>query len=190
MENTNHKKRKNSNKPKFRPPHTDYKSHYKCVALRFLVEFFNLLGISAGRFAGMTANPKSTAMALRTQFKADDMKLSKAMWVVEMLGFRLRVRFICPSDPMDDPDYLVRLPRDIMNRPGKKPRELDFLREFLRKKGISQRQLAHDLGISEGAVFGWFKCEDLAISYLVAIKNTYRVKLVFEIVDARDKGSR
>lgn len=162
--------------------------HYNCKNLRFLIEFFDALNETPHSYAQRTENPIATATALRLQLNKDDIKVSKARKIIRTYGYELDIRFSDKiSIPVKDPSYIIRIPTELKgnSETAKKESGLDniaFLYEFMKSHNITQRGLAKDIDISPGAVFTWFKTDDLAVSYLTKIKNTYDVNLEFTIL--------
>lgn len=115
------------------------------------------------------------------------MKLSKAKAIVDTLGYTLNVRLVPKLQPEivenEDTSYIVRLPVEIKRRQiQSKYENLDFLEEFVSSRNISKRELANKLNMSPGAIFTWFKTDDIAISYLSKIKDAFDVNLEFNIL--------
>ena len=160
--------------------------HYGCRNLKFLLDLFDAVELTPHTFAQLTPNPASTATALRLQLNKDDMKVSKARSIVDTIGYTLDIRFTdkIPT-PDEDPSYIVHLPTEIKKHESKYE-NLGFLMDFLKTHGISQRGLAEKIGMSPGAVFTWFKLDDVAISYLNQIKDAFDVKLEFNILPKQD----
>lgn len=156
--------------------------HYGCRNLKFLLDLFDALGLTPHTFAQLTPNPASTATALRLQLNKDDMKVSKARSIVDTIGYKLDIRFTDKVQPeQEDPAYLVHLPSDI-KKTENKYENLGFLMDFLKAHAVTQRGLADKIGMSPGAVFTWFKLDDIAISYLNRIKDVFDVNLEFSIL--------
>ncbi len=156
--------------------------HYGCKNLKFLLDLFNATGLTPHSFAQMTSNPVSTATALRLQLNKDDMKVSKARAIVDTVGYTLDIRFTDKTPARDeDPSYIVRLPSGI-KKAENKYENLGFLMDFLKSHAVTQRGLADKIGVSPGAVFTWFKLDDIAISYLNRIKDAFDVNLEFSIL--------
>lgn len=156
--------------------------HYGCRNLKFLLDLFDATGLTPHTFAQLTANPASTATALRLQLNKDDMKVSKARAIVDTVGYTLDIRFTDKSPERDeDPSYIVRLPSGI-KKAENKYENLGFLMDFLKSHAVTQRGLADKIGMSPGAVFTWFKLDDIAISYLNRIKDAFDVNLEFNIL--------
>lgn len=166
---------------------------YGCWHLRFLLDFFTATGLTPYSYSKLTDNPTSTAQALRTQLKRDDMKVSRAKEIVSTAGYKLDIEFkddICAVK--ETPGYTLRLPenlRENLERGGLKKesqnKNLTFLKEFLSRNNISSRKLAQKIGMSAGAVETWFSTDDLAISYLYRIKDAFKVDISF-IVSEKD----
>lgn len=156
--------------------------HYGCRNLKFLLDLFDATGLTPHTFAQLTPNPASTATALRLQLNKDDMKVSKARAIVDTVGYTLDIRFTDKTPVQDeDPSYIVRLPSGI-KKTESKYENLGFLMDFLKSHAVTQRGLADKIGMSPGAVFTWFKLDDIAISYLNKIKDAFDVNLEFNIL--------
>lgn len=164
-----------------------WRRRYECKNLKFLIDLFNALGETPSSYAQKTSNPESASTGLRNQLNADDMKLSKAKAIVDTLGYTLNVRLVPKLQPEivenEDTSYIVRLPVEIKRRQiQSKYENLDFLEEFVSSRNISKRELANKLNMSPGAIFTWFKTDDIAISYLSKIKDAFDVNLEFNIL--------
>lgn len=159
-----------------------------CTNLRFLVDFFGAAGLTPASFSRLTANPNSTASALRRQLSpdVDDMQLSKAESIIESIGYKLEVSF--HSETMSemttithgDGDYIVDLPSMINTYTSKYPR-LGFLKCFMARRHITMSALAERIGMGPGAIHNWFQADDIRISHLIAIQQAYKLQINFTI---------
>lgn len=166
-----------------RVPRTRY-THYQCKNLKFLIEFFQAINLTPHSYSKLTDNPASTASSLRLQLNQDDMKLSKAQQVIDTCGFMLDIRLTeKEKEENTDSSYIVQIPIETKYA---EHRRLDFLRTFMSTRALTQRQLASDLGVANGTVFTWFTIDDISISYLNKIKDTYNANLVFTFLPKKN----
>lgn len=173
------------NTPKTRAANSDYPGKN----LKFLLALFDALGHTPGSYGRLTENPNSQSTVLRLQLKEDDMKISRARKIVDTLGYQLEIFFEEKHKPEieNDSSYIVKLPADIRKAKGEsKTPNLQFVADFMKSRKISKRKLAHDIKVSPGAVFTWFTSDDMAVSYLNRIKDTYDVNLQFVITKKND----
>ena len=163
---------------------------YHSRNLRFVLDILNATGYTPNTFGLLTDNPRSTASTLRMQLNKDDMKVSRAMQIVSTLGYKLTID-IKEKDPsyLENPGYKLILPEDLQRNLERgflqekyRNKCLTFLREFLSRNNISQRELARRLELSPGAVETWFRNDDLAISHLFRIKDVFDIEIVFTII--------
>lgn len=180
-----------TSKPNRKRGKTTWRRHYECNNLKFLIDLFDTLGETPASYSQKTPNPESTATGLRNQLNADDMKLSKAKAIVNTLGYELNVQLTPKPRPEivnnKDKSYIVRLPVEIKKKESVKSDyvNLDFLEEFIDSRNLSKRELAKKLNMSPGAIFTWFQTDDIAISYLNKIKDTFDVNLEFNILSKK-----
>jgi len=149
---------------------------YPGVNLRFLLDFMRATGHNTASLCKMSNMPPQ---ALRVQLKRDDMKISKAKELIKNAGYKLDIKLYMQSQEADS-DYIVTLPKAIRKNDDK---NLAFLDEFFSMVGESQYEIGKKMGITQGAVFSWFKTDDIMISYIVKIKEIYKAKLEFRITE-------
>lgn len=161
---------------------------YNPKHLRFLTTLMEALGETPWTYGFKESNPTSATNGLRRQLADDDMKVSKAKHIVDVLGYRLQI-VLADKQTEDerqmqaDKDTVIRLPKELTApKPQQKETNLDFLTHFMKRMRLSRRQLAADIGITAGAVNTWFISDDIKVSYLYKIKETYGLRLEFNIL--------
>lgn len=168
---------------------------YPAKNLRFLVEFFNRLGITSADYEKIG---HGSAQALRTQFRRDDMKISRAMQIVEDLGYRLTINLV-PKEQDNTPTVIEDDSYSITFQGLKTPEEgpeeyrpqlvrLHFIEELLHRKKISQRKLAQMLDYSFGAIQAWLRTDDMFISHVNTIKDKLGMKVEYIIDTPEEDG--
>ena len=151
---------------------------YPGVNLRFLLEFMKALRMNTESICKAASQPPQS---LRIQLKRDDMKLSKAKFLIKANGYNLNVRLIPKEQTDANKGYIVTLP-NIKKKP-EEPKNLSFLKEFMTSVGESQYAVADKLHVTQAAVNAWFKTDDILISYIVKIKEVYNLDLEFRITE-------
>ena len=164
------------------------KRDYPAQNLRFLVELMSEMNLTLKDYEKATGK---TSVGLGHLLRNDDMKLSKAEEVLDAFGYSLEVRLdelerkedtieikagdsysvIMPANKNkgnaeDNPDRIVRL---------------RFLKDMMRRRRITQKELTENIGSTHGAVIGWMKTDDIYISYLNKIKDAFNLRLQFII---------
>ena len=153
------------------------KVSYHCTNLKFLIDFFNYLGITPEDYGILGS---TSAQCLREQLRADDLKISKAMTIAEELGYTLSVS-MKPED--EDDSYVVVLPPT--SPAGKRRLErLAFLENIMLHYHLSHSALAAMVGCTRGAVASWLRKDDMKISYVIKLKNKLNLTVKFIFKDA------
>lgn len=170
------------------PPYYNLYATYPNVKrLRFILDVFHALKLTPNSYAKLTEHPVSESSSLRAQLNADDMKVSKAKHIFNVLGLELGIE-LRDKEPEKAAGYTLSIPVEVLNRKEdlvqEDPRRyenLDFLWRFMQRKNLSKRGLSMDIGLTSGAVFTWFNSDDIAISHLYTIKDKYGVELHFSV---------
>lgn len=153
--------------------------------LRFLIEFFNALGMTPQQYANMTDNPNNYGTQLRIYLKEDDMKVGKVRSVLGVIGFDLKIKLMTREElkMKQDRSYVVNLPDDLKNpHPGAKNDNLLFLADFLRRQQLSVRAFGRKIGVSPSTIMAWLKVDDMRISYIDAIQKAFDAVVEYNIV--------
>lgn len=153
---------------------------YPGINLKFMLDFMRATGLNTATLCKMSNVPPQ---AFRLQLKSDDMKLSKAKQLIKNAGYKLDIRLYPTAPETADTDYIVTLPKR-QNEEGNE--NLRFIIDFVGRAGDSQHELGRKLGVTQGAVFAWFRTDDIMISYIVKIKEVYKAKLEFRITENTD----
>ena len=168
---------------------------YKCQRLKFILDFFSALNLNPNSWSLLTENPVSASTALRLQLNNDDMKVSRAKKIVETTGFELDIRIVDKEAPtsLQEDNYVLTLPAGLRERFEKNRkdtkefyRNIGFLYEFMQRHNLSRYKMAKDLDISAGAINAWFRADDVLISYLFMIKETYGAEIIFSVREKTD----
>lgn len=161
-------------------------TRYGTKNLRFITDLLDALGHTPHSYANLTDNPSSTSTSLRIFLHRDDIKVSKAKTIVDTLGYMLIIRLydrLPEIAASPDRNYVVKIPKEIdqATQGNSKYPNLGFLDDYMKRHKLSRRGLAEKLQLSPGAVFTWFKQDDIAVSYLNKIKDTFDAVLEFNI---------
>ena len=168
------------------PYYNVYATYPDVKRLRFILDVFHALQLTPNSYARLTPTPASTSSILRAQLNADDMKVSKAKEIFSNLGLLLGIEFV-DKEPPKETGYTITIPEEILRRKDELMQEkynyenIGFLWKFMQERNLSKRQLSRDIGLTAGAVFTWFKSDDIAISHLYTIKDAYGVELHFSV---------
>lgn len=153
---------------------------YPGINLRFMLDFMRATGHNTASLCKLSNMPPQ---AFRLQLKSDDMKLSKAKQLIKNAGYKLEIKLYPGPQEASDTDYIVTLPKKQAEEGGE---NLRFIMDFIKRSGDSQHELGRKIGITQGAVFAWFRTDDIMISYIVKIKEAYKAKLEFRITENTD----
>ncbi len=142
---------------------------YSDKRLGFLLEILDLKGIAKTELA---ARLKVSQQSVFKFFKNDNMKLSYAIHVMDVLGYNLVVYLEKDGDDM----------RSIIENVTKilKPDErklLTFLLIAFKKYNIDATSLAPKIGFYKTGVMRWFRVDDILLSRLYQVAEAYDLKL-------------
>lgn len=161
---------------------------YPARNLRFLVELMTEMNLTLKDYERATGK---SSVGLGHLLKNDDMKLSKAEEVLDAFGYTMEVR-LEELEPKEDTieikagdSYSVILPANKNNQGAEANPDgivrLRFLKNMMRRRRITQKELTETIGSTHGAVIGWMKTDDIYISYLNKIKDAFNLRLQFII---------
>ena len=154
-----------------------------CKNLRFLTEVLSELKLTPETYGEYTSNPHSEAVQLRQNLTRDDMKVTRAYTILKNLGYNLEIKLTKKEEEIKN--YTLSFTRKEDNTKSKstelKNKNIAFLEEFMIKNNIGKTELARDIQVSPGAVFNWFKNDNISISYLYKIKEAYNIELEYII---------
>lgn len=68
-------------------------------------------------------------------------------------------------------------------------KDLKFIEEFMKVNGLSTTMIAEQIGISRQSVYNWLKCDDMMISSIYALFESYGLKICFELNAAGETDS-
>ncbi len=142
---------------------------YSDKRLGFLLEVLELREISKVELAArLQVSQQSVFKFLRN----DNMKLSQAVHIMDVLGYKLVVYLERDGDDMRS---IVRN-ADRMLKPEER-KLLTFLKIAFRKYNIDAASLASLIGLYKTGVMRWFKVDDILISRLYQVAEAYDLKL-------------
>lgn len=137
--------------------------------LQFLLSLMESKGVGKHELARMLGVSPQNVF---TYFKRDDMKLSYAQKIAELLGYDLSFRLESEDAPMKN--VIVEI-EGLVGKDGLQ--RLAFLRIAMSQYGIERKDMAEKLGLNYTGVNRWFKVDDIAISYIYKIAEIYGLKV-------------
>ena len=168
-------------------PETPY-SKFKGENLGFMIDFLLALGVNPFQYGKMTDSPNNYETQLRKSLKDDDMKVTKAYRMFEVIGYKLEIDFAEPPEPESDSGYALVLPSELTEQKEVEyhNENLRFLEAYMRRHKIRKTQLARDIGVSAGAVMAWLKVDDMLLSHVNMIRKRYGLKVIYKITEKTD----
>lgn len=148
--------------------------------LQFLLSLMESKGVGKHELARMLGVSPQNVF---TYFKRDDMKLSYAQKIAELLGYDLSFRLESESAPLRD--VIVEI-EGLVGKDGLQ--RLAFLRIAMSQYGIERKDVAEKLGLNYTGVNRWFKVDDMAITYIYRIAEIYGLKVKIKAVVRRDSA--
>lgn len=148
--------------------------------LQFLLSLMESKGVGKHELARMLGVSPQNVF---TYFKRDDMKLSYAQKIAELLGYDLSFRLESESAPLRD--VIVEI-EGLVGKDGLQ--RLAFLRIAMSQYGIERKDVAEKLELNYTGVNRWFKVDDMAISYIYKIAEIYGLKVKIKAVVRRDSA--
>lgn len=167
-------------------PRKGFYDQYRGKNLKFIIDLLTALNIGPQEFGTIAGQRNNYSTQLRSSLIADDMKLSKAKRLLSYIGYGFTVKMYIERTvkaPDETDNVLVRLPEklklELVKDDGK---QLFFLKEFMAENKLSQQKLAEAIGVTQPCIKQWFKGDDIRISYITRIKETYGAKVEYTIV--------
>ena len=131
--------------------------------LQFILSLMDMNGITKVELARRLG---FTPQNVFTYFQRDDMKLSLAQKIVNLIGYDMQIDLV-----KERPGNVVV---DIENPVGKEGvQRLSFLTLAMSRYWIGRKELAEALGLNYTAVNRWFHVDDIAVSYIYKIADLY-----------------
>lgn len=149
--------------------------------LAFLREYMASQGISvkdAGEVCGMTGPAISAA------FKADDMKISNVIKIIESAGFVLNIFLTTDSTVLLFPERRPNFDAVFYN--NKKLDRLAFLYYFLNIQKISIPALAEKIGAGQATIYYAFQQDNILMSRLYQIAEVLGCSLLISVNKKED----
>lgn len=145
--------------------------------LKFLVEFMNQTGLSTGDIAkavGLLRN------SVTRWFMVDDTNLSKVIKAAEHFGYEFIISYTVPMTEIAGTNLIIETPVRPVKDHSKR---VDFVREAMKKAGITNEALAQKLNVIRNTVQLWFKKDDITFSNIYRIAEAYgwQVNITFKL---------
>lgn len=106
-------------------------------------------------------------------FQLDDMKLSFAQEIADKMGYQLSFRLDSPDKPQEN--VSIEVEQLIKSTPGAQlsVKRMSFLRLAMSIYDMDRKTIADKLGLAPAAVTRWFAVDDIYVSYIFKIAETY-----------------
>lgn len=150
--------------------------------LQFIVD---VVGLNNLGYDDVAAKLGLTKPTIYSCIREDDMSLSRAEDICELLGFDLHFSFVIPND---NSEYVIDGKHIVPDKKGKfRLRRLAFLSSFLKARGVTQYTLGEKLGLAGSTVAAWFQRDDIKISRLFQIADAYGYSVRVDIENHVDE---
>lgn len=135
--------------------------------LQFIADLAGLRGVGYDELAAKLGVSRPV---IYSAIKEDDMNLSRAEAICQILDSNLSFKLFAPGEDVD----VTVGGKDIRhNGDGSfKVKRLAFLSAYLDAKGISRVELANRMGLGWSTVATWFRKDDIKISRLFQIADS------------------
>ena len=156
-------------KPKMKTP-----TRYDCKHLAFLVDFMNATQTSVIALTQSVSEETS----VRNMLRNDNMFLSKARELITRQGYKLDVKYTERAQENNAPSVKINIkgvPKKTRNP------NICFILDALEKRKMTLKELAERMGVSQGAVWGWVRVDDIRIAYLQPIGVALDMDLQYTI---------
>lgn len=156
--------------------------------LLFLTKFMSQLNLTTGDIAesvGMIRESVTRWLAV------DDTNLKNILKMADHFGYDFIVSYItehpqeeAQTDKTDDSDFIFIEPNPKQKRkPKENNKNLKFLRDAMKREGITNNDLAEKMNLWRNSVQLWFRNDNFAISYIFKIARAYgwQVRIEFKL---------
>lgn len=143
--------------------------------LQFLLSLMDMKGITKVELARRLG---VTPQNVFTYFQRDDMKLSLAQKIVGLIGYDLQI-----SLEKDSPKSVIVEIENLVGKDGLA--RLAFLRIAMSQYGITRKDMAQKLDLNYTGVNRWFYVDDMALSYVYEIAETYGLTVRIKVVPSK-----
>lgn len=143
--------------------------------LQFLLSLMEMKGITKVELARRLG---VTPQNVFTYFQRDDMKLSLAQKIVGLIGYDLQI-----SLEKDSPKSVIVEIENLVGKDGLA--RLAFLRIAMSQYGITRKDMAQKLDLNYTGVNRWFYVDDMALSYVYEIAETYGLTVRIKVVPSK-----
>lgn len=143
--------------------------------LQFLLSLMEMKGITKVELARRLG---VTPQNVFTYFQRDDMKLSLAQKIVGLIGYDLQI-----SLEKDSPKSVIVEIENLVGKDGLA--RLAFLRIAMSQYGITRKDMAQKLDLNYTGVNRWFYVDDMALSYVYEIAETYGLRVRIKVVPSK-----
>ena len=143
--------------------------------LQFLLSLMEMKGITKVELARRLG---VTPQNVFTYFQRDDMKLSLAQKIVGLIGYDLQI-----SLEKDSPKSVIVEIENLVGKDGLA--RLAFLRIAMSQYGITRKDMARKLDLNYTGVNRWFYVDDMALSYVYEIAETYGLRVRIKVVPSK-----
>lgn len=145
--------------------------------LKFLTEFMRQTGLTTGDVAkavGLLRN------SVTRWFMVDDTSLSKVIKVAEHFGYDFIISYTVPMNEIAGTNLTIETPASPVKDHSKR---IDFVREAMKKAGITNEALAKKLGVIRNTIQLWFRKDDMSFRYIYEIAEAYgwKVNITFKL---------
>ena len=145
--------------------------------LKFLAEFMNQTGLTTGDIAkgvGLLRN------SVTRWFMVDDTTLSRIITAADYYGYDFIISYTVPMREIEGTRLVIEKPARPIKTSGKR---LDFIREAMKSAAITNEALAQKLNVIRNTVQLWFKKDDITISNIYKIAESYgwEVNITFKL---------